>query len=330
MNAAWDCVVAFVDKERAELAQLQSDRRPLGPREVAGRTIATLISTGTELAEYQGLLRDVQFPIYPGYAAVFEVTELGNEVEGIELGHLAFCMGGHRSWQRREVEHVLPLPEGLRPERAVFARLMGVSMTTLRTTKARPPDLVAVLGLGPIGHLSAKIFDQCGYRVLACDPVSSRRQLTEHAGLKAVPRLPLNDPKVAGHVALVMECSGHEQAVLDGCQIAAKGGEVVLVGVPWLRQTSLFAHDLLYAIFHNYVVVRSGWEWELPIHTQDFRKGSIYDNFAAALEWLAAGRISVEGLYETMSPYQAQNAYQQLLHRQVQRLAVVFDWTKLA
>jgi len=330
MNTDWDSAVAFTEKERAELRQAEPDSRPLGPGEVAGETVVSLISTGTELAKYQGLLEGAEFPLYPGYAAVFEVTEVGSEVEGIAPGELVCCFGNHRSRQRAEVGQVSPVPRGLAPQEAAFARLMVVGLSALATMRARPPDLVAVLGLGPIGHLAAKVFDSCGYRLLVCDPDSSRREIAAQAGLTAMARLPLDDPEVAGQVALVLECSGHEQAALDGCKIVAKEGEVVLMGVPWARQTELFAHDLLYPIFHRYVVVRSGWEWKLPMQPQEFRTGSIYGNLAAALRWLAEERVSVAGLYEEVSPHDAQETYQRLLHKEVERLAVVFDWTRVS
>src|SRR5688500_6139248 len=59
--------VTFTDREQAALLPMDPDPAPLGPREVAGRTRATLISAGTELAgAYQGS----RFPAHPGYAAV--------------------------------------------------------------------------------------------------------------------------------------------------------------------------------------------------------------------------------------------------------------------
>ena len=76
--------------------------------------------------------------------------------------------------------------------------------------------------------------------------------------------------------------------------------------------------------------VRSGWEWEVPRHPEEFRTGSILGNIAGALDWLAEGRIDVTGLYETASPAEAQLAYQRLLKREVEGLVVVFDWTRLA
>jgi len=92
--------VQFTATETAELLPVERDARPLGAREVAGRTVATLISAGTELNG--GYLATSGFPRGSGYAAVFEVEEVGREVEGIKVGDLAFCMGPHRSFQRAE------------------------------------------------------------------------------------------------------------------------------------------------------------------------------------------------------------------------------------
>ncbi|HZO89774.1 MAG TPA: zinc-binding alcohol dehydrogenase [Chthonomonadaceae bacterium] len=324
MNPGREYAVTVTAREQAELLPIERDPNPLGPHEVAGRTLATLISAGTELAScYQG----TRFPAVPGYAAVFEVEAVGSEVATLRPGDRAFCLGPHRSFQRVAEENALPLPEGLAPEVAVFARLMGVGMSTLTTTTARPPQKVVVTGLGLVGHLAAKIFASCGYEVLACDPSEARREMARQSGLPTVlSAVPLDDPAIAGKVALVLECSGHEAATLAGCRVVQKRGEVALVGCPWRRQTDLTAHELLDVIFHNYVVLRSGWEWELPLHPTDFRTNSIYGNYRAALRWLAEGRIGVEGLYALVPPREAQRAYQDLLHQRAERLAVVFDW----
>ncbi len=114
------------------------------PGQIRGRTLCTLISQGTELGWANG---DV-FPIRPGYAAVFEVTEIGDDVDGVSVGDRRFAMGQHRSTQTHDARHTLALPDGLAPDRAVLARLMGVSMTSLMTTKARPGDRVVVSGGG--------------------------------------------------------------------------------------------------------------------------------------------------------------------------------------
>lgn len=319
--------VIITGYEQAELRPVERPPAPLEPQEVAGRTLATIISAGTELASaYQG----AHFPARPGYAAVFEVEQVGSGVQDIQVGDRVFGMGPHRSFQRLSREQVVKVPDGLPPERAVFARMMCVTMSTLTTTTARPPQKVLVTGLGLVGHLAAQMFARCGYEVTACDPSESRRNFAVQAGIRRVlPAVPLDDPDMAGQVALVVECSGHEQAALDGCRIVRKRGEVVLVGTPWRRRTDLTAHELTHAVFFRYVTLRSGWEWELPLHEAEFRTNSIFGNFAAALRWLAEGHVRVERLYALVSPRDAQTAYQDLLHQRGERLAVVLDWREI-
>ena len=61
--------VTFTEKEMAKLLPVEVDTGDVGPKEVAGHTLATLISAGTEINS--GYLGD-NFPKGSGYAAVFQ------------------------------------------------------------------------------------------------------------------------------------------------------------------------------------------------------------------------------------------------------------------
>jgi NADPH:quinone reductase-like Zn-dependent oxidoreductase len=141
MSDRTEYAVTVTAREQVELRPVEPDSAPLGPREIAGRTLASLVSAGTELAAH---FRGSRFPAVPGYAAVFEVERVGAEVEGVAIGARAFCMGPHRSFQRVPQERAWLVPAGLAPDTAVFARMMSVSMSTLTTTVARPPETVVV------------------------------------------------------------------------------------------------------------------------------------------------------------------------------------------
>jgi threonine dehydrogenase-like Zn-dependent dehydrogenase len=322
--------IRFTGVEQAELVEMQPDPKPLGPQEVAGRMVRSLVSPGTELAGYQGQWTFAKYPLSPGYAAIFQVTDVGNEVSDLKPGALAFCMGNHQSYQRAPRQYVVPLPKGLSPDAAPFARLMCVTMSTLTTTTARPPAKVIVTGLGIVGHLAAKLFSACGYDVLAVDPLEARRDAAQRTGIAQVaPSVPLDDPAWAGKVALVVECSGHEQAALDACKVVQKRGEVVVVAAMWKQRTSLSAFELLNTVFNRYVVLRSGWEWEVPLLPTDFRTNSMYTNIAGAMQWLAEGKVRVDGLAMPASPRDAQQVYQQLLHQPAKSLTALYDWSAL-
>jgi threonine dehydrogenase-like Zn-dependent dehydrogenase len=315
--------IQHVAKGEARLVELPLDTRPPGPREVIGRTLTSAVSPGTELhAAFLG----ARFPTGSGYAAVFEVDAVGAEVTDLKPGDRAFCLGNHRSRQRQDRDGVVPVPRGLDLHLAPFARLFQVSWTTLVTTAARPPATVVVSGLGVIGHLAAQLFRGAGYTVLGVDPSDSRRALAAGKGLATAAAMPLDDPAIAGQVALVLECSGHEAGALAACQVVRKGGEVVLIGVPWVRRTELMAFDLLHAVFHKYAHLRSGWEWELPAHAQDFTAGSLRENAAGALQWLLEGRFDLGGLYDVRSPGDCQAVYSELCDAGCGRLTTVFDW----
>lgn len=320
--------IVFTARERAELMEREIDNRPLKPDEVAGSTIVSLISPGTEIG---GMYLGDKFPAFPGYCAVFKVEEKGNEVKDIKVGDIVFVsgpsgIGGHHSYQRCGRETVLMIPDDLNPEIAVHARLMGVSMTTLVTTTAVPGDMVFVTGLGIVGNLASQIFTSCGYETFGVDPIEIRRKLAEMKGIRTFEKLPFDDHCFSKKVGLVAECSGHEQAVLDACKIVRKKGEVVLIGVPRSRKTDIYAFDILELVFKRYVVIRSGWEWEISRYPDENRIGSVFGNFATALKWLKDRRVNVDGLFKVMRPEDAQEAYQMLLRKDSDKISVVFKW----
>jgi threonine dehydrogenase-like Zn-dependent dehydrogenase len=213
-----------------------------------------------------------------------------------------------------------------------------VSMTTLMTTTARPGEKVIVCGAGPVGYLAAHQCRIAGYDVTIIEPDQSRREQALASGIAvALSAMPVEDPTYQGKVALVIDCSGHEKAVLDGCKVVRKRGEVVLVGVPWKAHTDELAHEILRAVFFNYVVLRSGWEWEVPILSRGFVWEELYEGYnnaphstfsglSTALKWLAEDRVPIAGMFRTMNPKDPAEVYRRLLNKEVQEPFIILDW----
>jgi threonine dehydrogenase-like Zn-dependent dehydrogenase len=320
--------VVFHGQKKVAFEDFPYDVRPPGPGELTGRTLMTLISPGTELNSAFERVRES--PAVGGYAAIIEVDVVGADVTSVQPGDRVFMQGGHRARHRGRAVDAIPIPAGLPSEVAVFCRLAGVSWTTLVTTRARPAELVVVFGLGIVGNLAAQIFHAGGYRVVAVDVNESRCALARKLGLPdARTAIAADDTAIRGNAAIVIDCSGHEGVALEGCRIVRKGGEVVLIGVPWKKRSDASAFDVMHAVFHKYATLRSGWEWSVPNQPTDFVTGSIRDNFAGAIQWLAAGRLKVDGLAQVLSPADAQRVYDELLTQSFPTLSAIFDWTKV-
>jgi len=297
---------------------------PLGEHEIAGPTVASLLSAGTEIALYR--LERTE-PFYPGYCCVFRVERVGSAVTDVAPGDYVYAMAPHQSYQRLPRKEALKVPEGLAPKIAVFARMANMAMTAIATTAARPPQLAFVNGLGLIGQMTAQVCRLTGYEVAAADPSEERRAIARSFGFERMyDRIPVDDPAVAGRVSLFLDCGGKEQDVIDGCRTVHPNGEVVLIGVPWTQRSEHTAHELISLVFHRYVRLRSGWEWEIPLHAEREGQPSVMGSKAAALRWLAEGRLRVDDLYETADPRDAEAVYRRIDMREREKIATVFDW----
>ena len=196
-----------------------------------------------------------------------------------------------------------------------------------------------VTGLGPVGYLAAHQFRLANYEVIAVDPVERRRRLAAASGISRVyAQVPVDDPEIANQVALVVECSGHEAAVADACQVLAMGAELVLVGTPWVRKTDIYAHPILNAVFYRLVKLRGGWEFEIPLrhvpfvqrgHNREYNNAlhTVFSGYRKALAWLAAGKIPIDGLVRTVAPRAAAAVYPALTRQEYEELFVVWDWS---
>ena len=147
----------------------------------------------------EGQWPGIQYPRVPGHEVVGLVDELGAGVSGWKKGqrvgvgwhggHDGTCRacrrgdfrncenvkvpgisydGGYQQYMVAPVEAVVAIPEGLSDVEA--APLLCTGITTynaLRHSGAMPGDLVAVQGIGGVGHLGIQFANKFGYNVAA-------------------------------------------------------------------------------------------------------------------------------------------------------------------
>ena len=306
--------------------------------EVLIRTKVSLLSGGTEGARFLGHpipgRPPTPYPFPTGYANIGEVIAVGSEKVPFQPGDLVYTMSPHASIVRVDTAQRLcvKVPEGLPLEEAVFVRLVTVPLTTLRTSVARIGDRAAVVGLGLVGNLGAQLLVNAGMETTGVDLVASRRELAQRCGITHTVD-PRDDGVIQPVHRLVLEASGTAKGAVTAIALAQLGGEVSLVGTPWSPDPSVPSKDILEPIHVRYITIRSGWEWQLPIH--DVREqpsavhqpGSIAHSTEAAFELLRRRQVRVRELItHRFSPEDCQSAYEGAVDRKDEQLAAIFHW----
>jgi D-arabinose 1-dehydrogenase-like Zn-dependent alcohol dehydrogenase len=162
----------------------------------------------------EGLWPGIQYPRVPGHEVVGSIDELGAGVSdwkqgqrtgvGWHGGHDGTCLqcrrgdfgncrnlkvpgisydGGYEQYMVAPVEALTAMPEGLGDAEA--APLLCAGITTynaLRHSGALPGDLVAVLGIGGLGHLGIQFANKFGYKVAAIGRGSENAALAKKLG----------------------------------------------------------------------------------------------------------------------------------------------------
>ncbi|MGH2347090.1 MAG: zinc-dependent alcohol dehydrogenase, partial [Chloroflexota bacterium] len=310
--------IVFTGPREASLAKMEIAEAPLTAHEVLLRTHYSLISPGTELANYaaeQTLFPGPRtYPISPGYAAVGEVIDAGAEAPA-RRGDTVLAHTPHQAITRFDSSrHVcVRVPDGIEPEQATLARLAQVSAVSIRLMGARPGDQAAVIGLGLVGNLAAQLLRCAGLRVLGVEPMAERRRQAERCGIPVTldPAAGMDGREAT--CSVVLECSGQDSGVRGALDLAALHGEVFLIGAAWKRGTAVVAADVTRPIFNKYLALRSGWEWQIPLYGSR-PPGSI----AGCTAWILAcmrdkSLILEELISDRVSPEQVPAAYADLL-----------------
>ncbi len=132
-----------------------------------------------------------------------------------------------------------PVPDGLSDDIALFAGdVMATGYHATAGSGVQPGDVVAVLGLGPVGLCAVQGARVAGAaHVIAVDTVAERLEMARRFGAQAV-HLTEEDPRAAVKAAtegrgadVVVEAVGSSQALDLAILMAAKCGTLSLVGV---------------------------------------------------------------------------------------------------
>jgi predicted dehydrogenase len=124
-------------------------------------------------ATYRSVRARLDEPRPLGYSCAGEVVEVGNDVDGLSVGDWVAC-GGAGYASHAEMNYVpenlcVEIPDCIESDEAAFVTIGAIAMQGVRRLEATPGERIAVLGLGLVGHLAAKILSAYGHPVLGLD-----------------------------------------------------------------------------------------------------------------------------------------------------------------
>src|SRR5438477_1659118 len=225
----------------------------------------------------EGLFPGIQYPRVPGHEVAGVIDTVGPDVPGWEPGqrvgigwnggYCGYCDhcrrgeffacvrsqttgvtydGGYGEYMVAPASAVALMPADLPPVEA--APLMCAGLTTfnaLRNSGARPGDVVAVLGLGGLGHLGVQYAAKMGFHTVGIARGKDKEPLARQLGAAAYIDNQAEDPaaelqKLGGaKVILATATSGEAMSAVQG-GLAVNGTLLVVGAAPSMQVSPLF------------------------------------------------------------------------------------------
>ena len=243
---------------------------PLNAGEVRVRSIVSGIKHGTEMALYRGetpflsqafdpeyrLFMPVEghsfYPHRLGSWLAGEVIEVGPGVQRFKVGDRVHGGLHHRPTHVCDESKLYPLPEGMKPETALFTDPAIFALTAVHDAQIKVGDRVAIFGMGALGLLAVQIARMAGAEMIAAvDTIDNRLALAKQFGADATfnartcdPALEIKNLTGKKGVDAAIEISGAYPALQSairsvhvcGLIVAASyysGNEPIQLGAEW-------------------------------------------------------------------------------------------------
>src|SRR6266568_139318 len=265
---------AQISKAGGDWELVERDVPEPGPGQVRVQVEACGICHSDSLVK-EGLWPGLQYPRVPGHEVVGLVDAVGAGVSqwkpgqrvgvGWHGGHCGYCDacrsgdsfgckvalqitgisfdGGYADYMVAPAIALASMPNELSPVEA--APLMCAGITTynaLRNTNARPGDVVAVLGLGGLGHLGVQYAVKMGFKTVGIARGSDKEPLARKLGAKHYIDSQAQDPaaelqKLGGaKVILATVTNGDAMSAVQGG--LGLNGTLVVIGAAQSLQIS--------------------------------------------------------------------------------------------
>jgi 2-desacetyl-2-hydroxyethyl bacteriochlorophyllide A dehydrogenase len=324
--------IVFTGIQKVELLEMELPVPEKG--EALVQTLYSLISPGTELRCLAGK-EFSEFPFIAGYAAVGRIVETGVECPfpmgqlvffgGTQKSNLPRGWGGHCQHAVVSAGSLIPLPPGIELLEAVTIALASISYHGTKVSRPQPDEKVAVVGLGPIGYLSALCHALSGAKVVGVDTEAWRVEHLQAAGIQAALSrgsiLSAVEESLGQRADLVVDATG-APAVLPQCIEAVK-----LLDWGWNEDTDHGARILIQGSYPADVSIpyRESFVRELKfLFPRNYNRRDLDE----VLHLIQTGKLKTKGLIgDVVMPKHAREGYRRLQEREKGLLTVAFKWS---
>ena len=149
------------------------------------KQVINKIKTDGIITTFQRVMKKLDEPLALGYSSAGEVIEIGENVEGFEIGDQVACAGGGYACHAEVIavpkNLCVKIPKNVSHKEASFTTLGAIAMQGIRRANLTPGEKVAVIGLGLVGQLTCQILKAYKFPVLGFDinPNQVKRAIIE-------------------------------------------------------------------------------------------------------------------------------------------------------
>ena len=236
-------------KMDVEVKSVELDENNLKPTECLIETYVSYISPGTELSRVFALKQGATYPMQPGYCSVGRILKKGSAVYQAEVGDIVFNSaphGSHCIYDYTKTDGTLyKLSDDTTFEEGAFLNMCQIAMNGILPVDMKLGDTCVVMGLGTLGLILSILYKEAGARVIAVDPVKSRCRQALDMGIECVVDSPIAEQYAkimeltqGKGAEVVVDATGVSACIETAVCLAAKYGQVVLLGSPRVSYTS--------------------------------------------------------------------------------------------
>lgn len=290
------------------------------------KKVTEKMSTDGILTTVEAAFGRLKDPMPMGYTAVGRVVEVGKGVTEVTAGDTVAAVGQayHSEVNRVGKNLIAKVPDEVRDIRqAAFSALGGIALEGIHQAEIVPGETVAVIGLGLLGHIAARILYAYGCDVIGFDVADKTLPATK---LKAF--VNSGDEQAADVVKALTKGRGVDKVIITAAtdsnapidlaeEITRDRAIICMIGVTKLEldRRPFYQKELSFKIARSYGPGRYDSSYEengvdYPIGYVRFTEGRNVEEF---LRLLATGRLDVADLITHVIPFsEAANAYEMI------------------